>query len=51
MTRRRDMIRFGTYNKGGYGFATDATEDYRKWFPINNDILATEPRWKQNPGY
>lgn len=51
MTRRRDMIRFGTYNKGGYGFATDATEDYRKWFPINSDILATEPRWKQNPGY
>lgn len=50
MTRRRDMIRFGTYDKGGYGFA-QPTEAYRKWFPINVDILATEPRWKQNPGY
>jgi len=50
MTRRRDMIRFGKYDKGGYGFA-EPTESYRKWFPINVDILATEPRWKQNPGY
>ena len=50
MSRRRDMIRFGTFNKGGYGFA-QPTEEYRKWFPINSDILATEPRWKQNPGY
>jgi hypothetical protein len=50
MTRRRDMIRFGKYDKGGYGFAGQ-TESYRKWFPINTDILSTEPRWKQNPGY
>lgn len=50
MTRRRDMIRFGKYDKGGYGFA-QPTEEYRKWFPINADILATEPRWEQNPGY
>ena len=50
MTRRRDMIRFDKFDKGGYGFA-EPTEAYRKWFPINQDILATEPRWKQNPGY
>ncbi|MCQ2347869.1 MAG: RagB/SusD family nutrient uptake outer membrane protein [Paludibacteraceae bacterium] len=50
MTRRRDMIRFGKYDKGGYGFA-QPTESYRKWFPINEDILGAEPRWKQNTGY
>ena len=50
MTRRRDMIRFDKYHLGGYGFA-QPTEKYRKWFPINSDVLATEPRWTQNPGY
>ena len=56
--RRRDLIRFGKFNKNDYiGFIT-ASDDYRKWFPIPYKILEKsvrgadgKPVWTQNPGY
>ena len=47
--RRRDMIRFDKYDQP-WKFKTNS-DSYRKWFPINNEILGSEPRWTQNAGY
>lgn len=49
--RRRDMIRFGTFINSTWQFKTITGQTYRKWFPINEDILGSEPRWTQNDGY
>ena len=49
--RRRDMIRFGTFTGSTWQFKPTVDEPYRKWFPINVNILGTEPSWTQNPGY
>jgi len=49
--RRRDMIRFGTFINSAWRFKTIVGQTHLKWFPINNEILGSEPRWIQNPGY
>ena len=56
--RRRDLIRFGKFNKASYVEFITATDDYRKWFPIPYKILEKSvrdengnPVWTQNPGY
>lgn len=49
--RRRDMIRFGTFINSTWQFKTITGQTYRKWFPINKEILGSEPRWTQNAGY
>ena len=49
--RRRDMIRFGTFINSAWRFKTIVGQTHLKWFPINNEILGSEPRWEQNEGY
>lgn len=49
--RRRDMIRFGTFINSAWRFKTIVGQTHLKWFPINNEILGSEPRWTQNEGY
>lgn len=49
--RRRDMIRFGTFNTAQWGFVEGPQAETVKWFPIYRDVLSAEPRWTQNPGY
>ena len=59
MVRRRDLIRFGKFNKPDYLQYVTATDDYRKWFPIPFSVLekakideTTGQRfWTQNEGY
>lgn len=49
--RRRDMIRFGTFTTAQWGFVAGPQPETFKWFPIHRDVLGSEPRWVQNPGY
>ena len=49
--RRRDMIRFGKFHTEKWGYVADNQPETVKWFPIHNEVLASEPRWTQNPGY
>ena len=49
--RRRDMIRFGTFNTAQWGFVEGPQDEFVKWFPIYRDVLSAEPRWVQNNGY
>ena len=49
--RRRDMIRFGTFINSTWRFKSVVGKTYLKWFPINTEILGSEPRWLQNSGY
>lgn len=56
--RRRDLLRFGKFNKPAYVEFVTATDEYRKWFPIPYKILEKSvrdengnPVWTQNPGY
>ncbi|MBQ9582783.1 MAG: RagB/SusD family nutrient uptake outer membrane protein [Bacteroidales bacterium] len=56
--RRRDLIRFGKFNKSDYVQFITATDEYRKWFPIPFKVLEKSvrdqdgnPVWTQNPGY
>lgn len=56
--RRRDLIRFGKFNKADYVQFISATDEYRKWFPIPYKVLEKSvrdengnPIWTQNPGY
>lgn len=49
--RRRDMIRFGTFNTAIWGFVEEPQAETIKWFPIYRDVLSAEPRWTQNDGY
>jgi hypothetical protein len=48
--RRQDMIRFGIFTKKSW-LSHQPTGDYRKLMPIPANILATNPKLKQNPGY
>ena len=53
--RRNDMIRFGTFeNEYGFhrkDFPTARFEKTCRIFPLHQDMLNTNPNWKQNPGY
>ena len=58
LVRRRDLIRFGKFNKPEYVEYVTATDNYRKWFPIPYSVLEKSlrdengnPIWTQNPGY
>ncbi|SDJ90480.1 Starch-binding associating with outer membrane [Catalinimonas alkaloidigena] len=49
MTRRRDMIRFGTFTDA-WEFK-EASEAYRTLYPIPSRAIDANPSLKQNPGY
>ncbi len=48
--RRQDMIRFGIFTKKSW-LSHQPNGDYRTLMPIPANILATNPKLKQNPGY
>jgi len=50
-SRRRDMIRFGTWFTGTWKFKTGITADFRKLLPIPVTELNANSSLKQNPGY
>lgn len=50
-SRRRDMIRFGTYFTGTWKYKTTATPEFRKLYPIPTVELNANRALKQNPGY
>jgi starch-binding outer membrane protein, SusD/RagB family len=50
-TRRRDMIRFGTFFTGTWKYKTTVTPEYRKILPIPITELNANPSLTQNPGY
>lgn len=50
-TRRRDMIRFGTFFTGTWKYKTTVTPEYRKILPIPVTELNANPSLTQNPGY
>ena len=56
--RRRDLIRFGKFNKSSYVQYVTQTDEYRNWFPIPYDIIQTSSiddegnhLYIQNEGY
>ena len=54
--RRNDLIRFGQFESAtkfreDYGTARHWQDTYRRIYPISQNILDTNPGWKQNPGY
>lgn len=56
--RRRDLIRFGKFNKPDYIEYITGTDEYRNWFPIPYSVIEKSVRddkgqaiWTQNPGY
>lgn len=48
--RRRDMIRFGVYTKKSW-LSHRPNGDYRRVFPIPQDVVQSNPNLKQNPNY
>lgn len=50
-SRRRDMIRFGTYFTGTWKFKQGVTPDYKGVYPIPANQLDGNPNLRQNPGY
>ncbi|WP_432714382.1 RagB/SusD family nutrient uptake outer membrane protein [Pedobacter sp.] len=50
-SRRRDMIRFGTWFTGTWKFKTTVTPETRKILPIPVTELNANSALKQNPGY
>ena len=55
LVRRRDLIRFGKFDKVQFVTASD---DFRKWFPIPHIVIEKSlrdengnPYWTQNEGY
>lgn len=50
-SRRRDMIRFGTWFSGTWKFKTTVTPDFRKVLPIPVTEMNTNPSFVQNTGY
>ena len=50
-SRRRDMIRFGTWFTGTWKYKTGVTPEFRKLLPIPVTELNANPALKQNPGY
>lgn len=51
MTRRIDMIRFGTFLNANVYKPAKTAETYRRIFPIPSDALTTNNKLVQNPGY
>lgn len=49
MSRRRDLIRFGQFTEP-WEFK-DASEEFRRLFPIPADAIDANPNLQQNPGY
>lgn len=49
-TRRRDMIRFGTYTKAKW-LSHESSSDYRSVFPIPQRVLDSNSKLSQNPNY
>lgn len=50
-SRRRDMIRFGTYFTGVWKFHTTETAQFRGLYPIPTQQIVANPNLSQNPGY
>jgi hypothetical protein len=50
-TRRRDMIRFGTFFTGTWKYKTTVTPEFRKLLPIPVTELNANPSLTQNQGY
>ncbi len=50
-SRRRDMIRFGSYFTDTWTFKTAQTPEYRGIYPIPEEQLTANPQLDQNPGY
>lgn len=50
-TRRRDMIRFGTFFTGTWKFKTTVTPEFRGLLPIPEAELNANPELRQNTGY
>ena len=50
MWRRSDQIRFGKFTTGSWTFK-NASEDYRRLFPIPFEQIQANPNLVQNPGY
>lgn len=50
--RRRDLIRFGKFNKPSYVQFITNTDPTRNWFPIPAKMIETSGgKWTQNAGY
>lgn len=49
MSRRRDLIRFGQFTEP-WEFK-EASEEFRRLFPIPSEALDANPNLQQNPGY
>ncbi len=50
-TKRRDMIRFGTFFTSTWAFKTGQTAAFRGILPIPNEQITANPKLQQNPGY
>jgi len=50
-SRRRDMIRFGTFFTGRWKFHTSDTPETRGLYPIPSEQIFANPKLVQNPGY
>jgi len=50
-SRRRDMIRFGTYFNETWSFKTTTTPEWRGIYPIPEVQIGTNPNLTQNPNY
>jgi len=50
-SRRRDMIRFGSYFTGTWAFKTTTTPEWRGVYPIPEEQRNANPNLDQNPGY
>lgn len=52
MLRRRDLIRFNKFTKGGWLFKPVEADNHRDWFPIPRKMIETSGGlWTQNKGY
>ena len=50
-SRRRDMIRFGSFFTGRWKFHTSDTPESRGIYPIPSEQISSNPNLVQNPGY
>ena len=50
-SRRRDMIRFGSFFTGTWAFKTGQTASFRGILPIPSEQIIANPKLQQNPGY
>ena len=49
--RRTDLIRWGVFNKGTWWDKKPDADNHTEIFPIGREILNSNPKLKQNPGY